>query len=230
MNKRHGMGRVPSPKDSRDYRLEAILRREPIPKKRLWYSDATILDQKDKPHCVGFGWAGWGRCKPVQTLYRNLDGDKIYYEAKLYDREPLIENGSTVRSGAKAMLARKRILAYYFAQTFYEALEFVGNHGPAVIGIEWYDGMYYPKNGIITPTGPFLGGHCVLWRGIEYDYAIIRNSWGRDWAYNGDCKILLTDLEMLLKRNGEACAAVEAPHPADKPSSMVDVVVDWFRR
>lgn len=179
---------------------------------------------------MGFGWAGWAISYPVRTKYTSKDGHAIYREAKVIDGEALAENGSTVRSGAKAMLKRGRIQGYYFATTFYEAKEFVGNHGPVVIGIDWYEGMNAPdKSAIIRPTGRKMGGHCILWVGIEGQWAILRNSWGVEWGEYGECRILLTDLALLMAANGEACAAVEKPYVAVKTPSLWERIVNKLR-
>jgi hypothetical protein len=111
------------------------------------------------------------------------------------------------------MKASDRIESYYFG-TYRQALEFVGNHGTVVIGVNWYEGMNKTdSDGVIAPTGKVVGGHCLLWVGIEGEYAVLQNSWGIGWGVYGKCRILLSDLEYLLDDNGEACAAVEKPYP-----------------
>ena len=226
---KHGLGRIPSPPDSRDYKMSTILTAQPIPASKYW-PGSPILNQKLTPHCVGFGWAGWGISVPVNTKYTDDDGHAIYRSAKVFDGEPLAENGSTVRSGAKAMIKKGRIKGYYFATTFYEAKEFVGNHGPVVIGVDWYEGMNAPdKYSIIRPTGVKRGGHCLLWVGLEDKWGILRNSWGDDWGEDGECRIQLNDLALLLAANGEACAAIEKPYVTAKTPSLWDRIVNKLR-
>jgi hypothetical protein len=206
----YGLGRVPSPPDERDYLMSALLADDPIPTKKIWHTD-RILNQRKTPHCVGFGWAAWGIAVPLETPFRDADAHRIYAKCKVVDGEPGAQNGSTVRTGAKVMKAANRIQSYYFG-TYPQALEFVGNHGTVVIGVNWYEGMNKTdSNGIIHPTGEQVGGHCILWVGIEGKYAILQNSWGVVWGVYGKCRILLSDLEDLLSERGEACAAVEKP-------------------
>jgi hypothetical protein len=199
-----------------------------IPTYKVW-SSGRILDQGNTPHCVGFGWAGWGISPPVQTNYHNADGHLIYSEAKSYDVNK--EDGSSVRSGAKAMLKRGRIQAYYFAKTYRDALQFVGNHGPVVMGTNWYDGMGYPnKYAIVAPTGKLVGGHCWDWIGIDHGYAVCKNSWGTSYGRFGVFYMLLSDVELLYNESGEACAAVEKPYPTDKPLGLFSRAIKRVRR
>ena len=209
----HGLGRFPSPPDPRDYQLAKLLEIAPVPKyyPKDWHSD-RVLNQGKTPHCVGFGWAAWGICTPVESNYHNTDGHSIYSKAKLYDGIYANSPGSTVRSGAKAMLSKNRIVSYYFARNIAEAEEFVALHGPVVLGVEWYEGMLQTDTrGLVSPTGKLLGGHCILWKGVAGNYAVLRNSWGLGWGVGGECKILLRDLGDIYHNNGEACAAVENP-------------------
>jgi hypothetical protein len=231
---RYGQGRFPSPPDARDYALAELMEIAPAPRysPRNWHSD-RVLNQGRKPHCVGFGWAGWGICTPVESRYYNSDGHSIYNAAKKYDGIYANMPGSTLRSGAKAMLSKRRIKSYYFARNIAEAEEFVAHHGPVVLGIDWYEGMMQTDTrGLISPTGLLLGGHCVLWKGVIGNYAVIRNSWGTGWGVGGDCKMLLRDLGDIYLSNGEACAAVENP-VADTDSFLHELytsVVNLIRK
>lgn len=230
MPTRYQLGRKPSPVDERDYKMadyadRVLAARQAVGIAEPWYSrlwtsiirwktwrDWAFLDQGATPHCVGFGWAGWSDCLPVMGDYTDIDAHRIYYECKLIDGEPGVENGSYVRSGAKAMKNRGRLTTYYFASSVEEAADYVRRVGPVVLGIDWYAGMYEPTAfGVIKPTGSLEGGHCILWRGVQGCYALLRNSWGKDWGVKGDCRITLRNLKYLFANWGEACAATELP-------------------
>lgn len=213
MNK-HGLGRLPSPPDKRDFKMADAVREldkvvAPRPVK-TWHSD-KVLDQGQTPHCVGFAFAGWGIAMPVEDPWGNPMGHDIYASCKVLDKEPGAQNGSTVRTGAKVMALRKKISTYYFAKSIDEAANYVARYGPVVLGTAWYQGMYTTGlfNNIIRPTGKLLGGHAYLWIGVDKNYATIRNSWGTSWGKGGDARIALGDLKRLFANGGEACAATE---------------------
>lgn len=184
----------------------------PAPTGDVVWNIVPRLNQGETPHCVGFGWADFGNSDPINDSYTNADGDAIYYECKVIDGEPNAEDGSDVRSGAKAMLARKRIAAYAFAKTLDVAETWVKTKGPIVVGTDWTEDMFTPTQGnFVVPTGAVAGGHCYLWSGVEDDVYIFTNSWGADWAMGGQFKMQKADFASLYASNGEACAAVELP-------------------
>jgi hypothetical protein len=251
----HLLGRKPSPRDHRDFKLARFIAQDPLDRtlaqlvastcthisvKRwatlvtsrltslppppappqptaddvVWLDSDAVLDQGDTPHCVGFGWAQWGNTAPVDDGFANADGNAIYYECKVVDKETGQENGSTVRSGAKAMQARGRLSAYAFAASADEAHEFVRTIGPIVVGTEWTHGMFEPDaGGFVRPTGEIAGGHCYLLVGdLPKEGALLfQNSWGATWGMNGRFKMKYADFAHIFQRNGEACAAVELP-------------------
>lgn len=180
-----------------------------------WLDPAGALDQGQTGHCVGFGWAQWGNTLPIEDHFLDADGDAIYYECKNIDGEPGQENGSSVRSGAKAMQTRKRLSAYAFAQTLDEARAWVDSHGPVVFGTDWLDGMFNPDaQGFVHPTGAVAGGHCYACVGdvVSEGALLFQNSWGTNWGMpGGRFKMTYADATMLLGQQGEACAAVELP-------------------
>ncbi len=170
------------------------------------------LDQASTPHCVGFGWAGWHNSKPVDApLWSNTDGHELYYEIKLIDGEPREENGSSVRSGAKAMRNRGRIDTYVWASTTAEITAWIQQRGPVVAGTDWTGSMFRPdRDGFIRPEGSVEGGHCYLLLGYDASRGayLIENSWG-SWGQDGRAWIRVDDFGQLLNGNGEACAGVE---------------------
>lgn len=226
-----GLGRIPSPKDDRDYKMSDYINKVIARKRTLqnskytiingilyidgfsyFWKDDNVLNQGSTQHCVGFGWAGWGICLPVVDNYTDEDGHNIYYECKIIEGQPNQESGATVRAGAKAMQNRKRLGTYFFAASIDEAAEYVLKAGPIVLGIEWYYGMYRPDStGLIKPTGDTVGGHCILWNGVDKTYAYLVNSWGINWGIKGTCKMTLTDLADVFSNYGEAVAGTELP-------------------
>lgn len=178
----------------------------------VWADADTVLDQGQTPHCVGFGWAGWGDTDPVNDKFTNADGDKLYYECKIIDGEPNAEDGSDVRSGAKAMQARKRLSAYAFTTSIETVKTFVNTKGPVVFGTNWTEDMFNPDaNGVVKPTGAIAGGHCYICVGDQASTSelIFQNSWGKSWGATGRFYMAYSDAQSLLSQQGEACAAVE---------------------
>src|SRR5436190_17748269 len=123
-----------------------------------WPDVRATLDQGQKPHCVGFGWAQWGNTDPIEDEFANADGDALYAECKIIDGEPGQQNGSNVRSGAKAMKNRGRVGTYAFANSIEEATAWVLAHGPVVMGTDWTNDMFTPDaNHFVRPSGGVAG-------------------------------------------------------------------------
>lgn len=174
------------------------------------WTDAHQLDQSDTPHCVGFGWAQYGNCLPVDDNYHDPDGHAIYYECKVIDGEPRQEDGSSVHSGAKAMKARGRINAYAWAGTLDEITTWLQTKGPVVVGTDWTADMFTPdQSGMIHPTGEVKGGHCYILVGYDGRTLKLQNSWGASWGLNGFAYIDAQEWWQLFQSNGEACTGVE---------------------
>jgi Papain family cysteine protease len=187
----------------------------------VWQDPEPVLDQGNYGTCVGNGFAQWGNTLPIDDKYIEKDARAIYYEATIIDGSPDNpdspgggQQGATVRSGAKAMVARKRIGAYAFAASIDDVVAWLIGKGPVVFGTDWMDDMFYPDaNGYVKPTGSLAGGHCFIARGyLAGENAILfRNSWGASWGLGGDFKMKLVDAKTLFAMQGEAVAAVELP-------------------
>ena len=185
------------------------------------WKPGPVLDQGDYGTCVGNGWAGWGDATPVVDLYTEKDARAIYYEATCIDGacdDPDApgggQEGSTVRSGAKAMQKRGRLSAYAFAASLAQIDEWIDNHGPVVVGTDWTKDMFSPDSkGYVRPSGIVEGGHCYLLidKVEEEDAYLFRNSWGSAWGLGGNFKMKASDFATLMASQGEACCAAETP-------------------
>lgn len=176
------------------------------------WKDSQQLDQKATGHCVGFGCAQWHNTEPVPGTYTDDDGHALYYECKVIDGEPKAEDGSYVRSGAKALKNRGLLNAYAFASDLDTVKTFLLTQGPVIFGTDWTNDMFDPDaNGFVKPTGGVAGGHCFLAVGYDKtaDVFTFQNSWGASWGLNGYFKLHGTDVQKLFNSNAEACAAVE---------------------
>ena len=179
-----------------------------------WYNAEPILDQGNTGHCVGFSGAQWGNTLPFDDQYVNQDGHDLYYECKVIEGEPKQENGAYVRSLAEALLARKRITVYAFAETVDDAIAFIQQKGPVVFGTVWLNNMFDPDaDGLVHATGAEAGGHAYLANGYDSDknQFLFINSWSDQWGVNGHFKMSKSDAEKLFAEYGEIMAAVELP-------------------
>lgn len=215
-----GFGRLPA-LDERDYPMAQLLGipqaappeglATPCPGDYYWQVVPPYQNQGARPICVGAAWSHWLASPPVRTR-DGPDPEMIYHEAQLIDEWPgEAYEGTSVRAGAKYLRATGRIASYFWAASLQEILEFVKTRGPVVIGSNWHSGMMTPlPNGLVTVSGPILGGHAYLLYGVSEGAKLYRllNSWG-DWGQGGGFWLTFADFERLFKENGEAVAAVE---------------------
>lgn len=170
------------------------------------------LDQGREGACVGFSFAHELAARPkVKTVSESL-AREIYREAQQLDQWPGHDyEGTSVIAGAKALKARGYIREYRWAFGLSDLISAVGSVGPAVIGVNWYEGMFQPdRNGFIKPTGSLIGGHAILVNSVSLKLKRFKlhNSWGADWGINGGCYLSFDDMNRLLNEDGEACIIV----------------------
>ncbi len=201
---------------SRGYGIMAAIGTK-SPRSYTWHCD-QVLDQGPDGACVGFGVAHELIARPaeVKGITDSYAKTKIYWEAQKIDpwiggsypgANPFYE-GTSVLAGAKIAKKLGWIDEYRWAFGVEELKLGVGYNGPAVVGIPWYIGMFYPdSNNYIHPTGSIAGGHCVLVNSINVkeNRFTIHNSWGSSWGKNGEVYISFNDMDKLLRSNGEAC-------------------------
>jgi Papain family cysteine protease len=196
---------------SRKYPIRALLG-TPRPLRSYTWRCLKHLDQGQEGACVGFSWTHEIIARPSEQLVFSVNEARTIYKlAQKLDPWPGEDyEGTSVLAGIKAVISRypKVYSEYRWAFGLQDVLETIAYRGPVVLGINWYDGMIDPDDkGVIKPTGPVVGGHAILAKGISVKNKVVclHNSWGQDWGNHGDCFISFNDLDKLLKEDGEAC-------------------------
>lgn len=190
-------------------------------KNMFWPMFNQPLDQGNTGTCVEHGWRHWGMAAPIVStrklaliprygLYREMIGVDEWTDN---DNDTALQMGTSVRAGAKVFQQRGFLTTYGWAFRADPAIDWLCEHGPLVIGINFYGGMFTPdKEGFIRPTGSIEGGHCMCLLGWSEKRGAVygTNSWGVDWGpLKGRFWMAGEDFERLLREDGECCSALE---------------------
>jgi hypothetical protein len=185
---------------------------------------AVHLDQGPDGACTGFGWAHELAAQPVVVKnVTNDTGRRLYDLARKFDDWPGEDyEGSSVLGAAKGVQSLGFLGEYRWAFGIDDVLATLAHVGPVVLGTNWLTGMFDPDaGGLLDVSGAVAGGHCYLARGLRLSgmyigrldtkepVVRIRNSWGPGWGVDGDAFIRASDLERLLKDQGEACVPIQ---------------------
>lgn len=220
------MGRIQAddPRDA-SYPMRATLRTAAVrPPQKSWAFRGSPFDQGATGTCVAHACVHFLRCAPIQTAKLGYTPFDLYREFVLLDEwtandteatapDSGLQYGSSVRAGVKALEARGHIAQYVWAQNLSTAVDFVTEHGPIIMGTNWYDGMFnVTSDGYarIKPNDTIAGGHSYLIRAVDTRKARARvvNSW-RTWGTDSEAWISFADLERLIHEDGEACGPTE---------------------
>jgi hypothetical protein len=190
---------------SRAFGIAPLLATE-APRSYTW-SCRTHLDQGVEGACVGHAWAHEIAARPVVLPADSALAFGIYHRAQVLDGQPWPE-GTSVIAGAKATRERGFISGYRWAFGLGQALAGVSRHGPAVLGLNWYEGMFdTDRDGFLRVTGDVVGGHSLLAVGVNVRLrtVLLHNSWGPSWGMNGKAYMTWDDFGRLLAEDGEVC-------------------------
>lgn len=131
----------------------------------------------------------------------------LYRTAQMHDPWPGEQyEGTSLLAGLQVLHRWGWIRRYEWSFSLRQLQLGLGYHGAAVLGIPWYDGMFYPSSdGRVRPTGHIAGGHAIEASAIDVDDQKIwfPNTWG-DWGLNGWCWMHFDDVDRLLHERGEA--------------------------
>ena len=195
------------------YPMQAHLPAFGKPGTRIW-KPGELLNQGVEGSCVGHAFKGLLTAEPNQHT-GDPDAHEIYRQAQ--KRDPWAgkpHEGTTVLAAAEYLHEIGLLEQYVWARTGYEIIRWISERGPVVLGTMWFESMSEPNElGFVRIQGEPVGGHAYLAYGYiaELNAVLCRNSWGASFGLKGDFYVKFSDLDILLRSYGEACAAVERP-------------------
>ncbi len=187
------------------------------PRTYTWGCD-TVLDQGTEGACVGASCTHEliAKPKPIKGLNMKFAREQVYWEAQKIDdwaggsypgAKPSYE-GTSVLCGVKVLQKLGYIQEYRWSFSMDDLILAVGHVGPAILGVNWYEGMFEPSScGCLHVTGQLSGGHAILCRGVNVKEKtfLLHNSWGKAWGNNGTAKVTFEEMDRLIHESGEAC-------------------------
>ena len=183
---------------------------------RYWFGKEWY-DQGGTSQCVVHAWEHYSSGNPHshRALPKPVTGNltEAYGWCQRNDEWPGEDyDGTSVRAGAKYLQSRGLISEYTWAWELDPIVYAILEVGPVVVGTNWYESMFWPDSrGNVTLSGNVVGGHAWLVDGINTERRMFRakNSWGRQWGFNGFFYLPFDVMQRLIREDGEACLAVE---------------------
>jgi len=210
-----GLGFIKDISDERDLLWRSVVAPQAIsmPKKFKLGSLGGVLNQGDKPFCIGYSTASMKLFSEFAShkKYYSFDPVWLYKECKKIDGIP-DQDGTYLRVALKIIqdtgyLAKAqryklkedtyfKIEKYVRLTSLRQIKECIYHVGPVVFGITVDEGIYTPdRNGVIPEPNPssVIGGHAQLITGWNDNKEcqgsrgafIVKNSWGKEYGNRG---------------------------------------------
>jgi hypothetical protein len=187
-----------------------------------------VWDQGFSSRCVEYSSLKYLEAGPVRNIknvpFKPGGGGEFdfYHQCQLVDEWPGTNyDGTSVRAAMKVLQEHGFIGEYRWAWDVGTIVNFLLSTGPMVFGTLWTDSMFdVTTKGFIDvqakPEG--IGGHAYLGVGANTTLKCpdgtkgairILNSWGAGWGQDGRAWLPLSQLDILMKEDGEAACAME---------------------
>lgn len=216
------LGRLHST-DERDaaYPLAMAMAMLPATKRTRPWSGGPLTNQGNIGQCVGATGREFLTSSPVLYRKPSPSMEECYAGSQANDEwAGTPHEGSSARGLMKFLTSLGLVSSYFWTNSAAETAEFVATRGPVCLGIPWDYSMFNPDaEGIVHPDGHEAGGHEIL---IEWWYParhlfLCRNHWvnrdGTPWGtvprFPGYFLISDGDVDALVQRGGDMCAALE---------------------
>lgn len=211
-----GMGRalIHHDPESRNYPARGVLMRPGLERRDRTWRRGLPYDQGSTSSCVGQTGKGMLNTAPFssQVAYHQrakYDAFGFYLGAQDNDqwpgREPDYE-GTSALGLCRYWQKQGLINEYRWCFGVDDVIDTLVQHGPVGIGVWWYSGMMSAPGGMLTVSGRAVGGHEVELHGVRVKEELVvgTNSWGRGWGDNGRFYMRFSDLDRLLREDGDA--------------------------
>lgn len=217
------------PRDVRDenFRMESILRTGPtIRPYKYHYTGGWWGDQGSTSQCVAYAGLHFLEDGPITVKHAAppiLQPLALYKDCQRNDEWPGEDyDGTSIRALMRVLKRDNHIGEYRWAWDLGTAVRWLYHRSPLVMGTWWHMSMFYPDaKGLVKIHGGKVGGHAWLANGISIprgwtlERAIAerrgrirgKNSWGREWGWNGHFYIEMHDFENLILDHGECATA-----------------------
>lgn len=222
---------------------------------RLW-KHGTVLDQGAEGACVAFACSGEAAADPAPVPGLTDTYALSYYRrCQQLDEFPDTVEGTSVLAGCLTGRERGLWSGFRWAKSAEELAHGIvqpasRGGGPAVIGVEWRQGSYDTDElGVLRPSGPVVGGHCIvvlgflpagvhrnstlgrqlaaagLWDGylsVGGPAFVILNSWGLGFGQGGLALVPMDVVRGWVSARGEFAIPVDRKVPAAMTSTSDD--------
>lgn len=185
------LGRLPLPRDDRDFPMRAVLEEAPRAETRTrqFWPMPLVIDQDGTGTCEGQGWTHWLADGPVQHPSISALQDPaaaFQYGCDLYVEatgDITLQEGAYTRQLVNTLVSRGLVGAYRRAYVVQDVYDWLLYEGPAGFGLEWRWPMFTPVNSNgeefveerdhrdcwlrFDETSPIAGGHFTILDGID---------------------------------------------------------------